>query len=327
MSRARTSLALVLLLCASAAKAETSRPLGTLSLVVENDAVFSDRNYTSGLMLVFVSGDRRDPGPTRWLGEHLLFADEGDRIRFGVRAGQSLFTPEDTSVLTPLPNQHPYAGWLYGGLSLIVESDRTLDTLALELGTVGPNALGEEAQDFAHDGLGLEESDGWDNQVDNEFAGALHYDRKWRLFPDLDWAGLELDLIPNLGFSAGNRLTQANAGLTLRVGDDLGNDFGPLRVRPGLGGAGLLQTHDAFSAYLYFGLQGRAVAYDVVLDGNTDGKGARIGRRPLGADLQGGIVLQICALQAGVGVIWRSSEFRPQSEGDFFSSMFVSLQL
>lgn len=329
MHRARLALfAAALSLAAAAADAAEPDPsLGTLTLVVENDAVFNDRNYTSGLLLSFVSGDRPEGTPVRWLARHLLCADDEDEVHFGLAVGQSLFTPERTRATLPSPDEHPYAGWLYGAFSILVESDTTLDTLALELGTVGPKARGEEAQNFAHDVLDVNESRGWDEQVENEFAVALHYDRKWRLFSHLEWKGIELDLTPNVGVAAGNRLTQASIGLTLRIGDDLHNDFGPLRVRPGLSGGGLLHTRDRASGYLFVGAQGRAIAHDITLDGNTGGHGPSVDRRPLTGDLQAGFALQLYRLQGGVSVTLRSSEFRPQSDADIFSSLFLSLYL
>jgi len=326
MSRARPVLVLAALLLAAAAAAEPRSP-GTLTLVVENDAVFSDRNYSSGLLLSYVSGDRPEGAPVRWLGRHLFCADEKDRVRFGLAVGQSLFTPERISAKLPPPDQHPYAGWLYGAISMLVESEDTLDTLALELGVVGPKARGEEAQNFAHDVLGSVESKGWDEQVRNEFAVALYYDRKWRLFSNLEWKGIELDLTPNVGLAAGNRLSQASVGLTLRIGDDLGNDFGPLRVRPGLSGSGLLHTRDRLSGYVFVGAQGRAVAYDITLDGNTNGRGPSVDRRPLTGDMQAGVALQLYRLQGGISVMMRSSEFRPQGKADIFSSLFLSIHL
>ena len=325
MRRRQPSLLCLALLSAVATGAAAGESPGTLTLIFENDSPFSDRNYTNGLVLSFVSGNRSEPGLTRWLGRHLLFAEQSDRIRFGVHAGQSLFTPDDTTAAGPLPDQHPYAGWLYGGLSLVVESETTLDTLALELGTVGPNALGERTQTLAHNILGVSEPGGWDNQVRNEIAGALYYDRKWRL--GIERAGVEFDVSPDVGFALGTRLTQANFGVTLRMGDDLRNDFGPLRNRPGLPGSGLLQRSDRFSGYVYLGAQARAVAYDISIDGNTRSGGPRAGRRPLVGDVQAGFALQVLRVQGGVALVVRTPEFRPQNELDLFTTIFLSLQL
>ena len=56
--------------------------------------------------------------------------------------------------------------------------------------------------------------------------------------------GLGVDLIPNAGVSLGNVLTQASAGLTLRFGQDLANDYGPPRVRPAMAGAGFFRPRE-----------------------------------------------------------------------------------
>lgn len=317
-----------LLMLASAPSAEEHNDSrGSLSFVFENDGVFSDRNYTSGVRLGFLSGDQGESGATRWLARHLLFADPDDQPRFGVAIGQSIFTPENTGRRRPRDDQRPYAAWLYGGFSLLVESDDTLDTLALELGVVGPSALGEDAQVLVHRALDIDEPQGWDFQLRDEFGAALHFERKWRLLSELEPSGVEFDVTPSLGFSAGNVLTHAGVGLMLRLGDDLRNDFGPPRVRPSLGGSGLLRTRDEIGGYFFLGVTGRAIAHNLFLDGNTGRSEPDVAKRALVADIQVGATLQIYALQAGVTVVMRTSEFRPQEQPDVFSSLFLALKL
>lgn len=316
------------LLLTGHAAAQSPAERGSLAFIVENDVFAStDRNYTSGLKLSYVSGLRTEPGPTRWLAGALLGAGAEDRVRFGLAVGHSIFTPEDIDTAEPLPDQHPYAGWLYGGFSLLVESESTLDTLVLELGVVGPDAGGERVQKNVHEIIDSDEPLGWDNQLRNEFGGVLTYDRKWRALATWEGLGLGADFTPNAGFSLGNVLTQATLGLTLRLGNDLRNDFGPPRVRPSLAGSGLLTPRDRFSWYVFAGVAGRAVAYNIFLDGNTSRDSLEVDREPLVADFQGGLVVQVGRLQIGFTGVTRTREFESQDEDQVFGAISISGKL
>ncbi len=113
------------------------------------------------------------------------------RGRIGAAFGQSIFTPEDTSATTLVRNDRPYAGWLYGGISMHAETKRqkrslftdTLDTLELDFGIVGPYALGRQVQNGVHELINVAKSNGWGNQLDNEPGIMLIGERCWRSEP------------------------------------------------------------------------------------------------------------------------------------------------
>ena len=65
--------------------------------------------------------------------------------------------------------------------------------------------------------------------------------------------------------------TYLEVGATLRIGNDLPNDYGAPRIRPSLPGSNFFLPRDNFGWYLFAGAGGRAVAYNIFLDGNTDG--------------------------------------------------------
>lgn len=312
---------------ASSAAAQGRADRGSLSVIVENDSlVTSDRNYTSGVKLSYLSGARDPTGLSARLARILLGADSEDRVRFGLSAGQSIFTPEDIETRAPLPDQHPYAGWLYAELMLVVEAESTLDTLALELGIVGPNAAGEWVQTNVHEIVETTEPRGWDNQLHDELGVVLIYDRKWRRLATWEMVGLEIDLTPNVGFSLGNVMTQAMAGLTFRIGQDLRSDYGPPRVRPSLAGSGLLRARDEFGWYVFAGAAGRGVAHNIFLDGNTIRDSHEVDRRPWVADFQGGIVFQLGRMQLGFTLVTRTKEFDTQGERQVFGALSVTVK-
>lgn len=304
------------------------RDRGALSFIVEND-VFAgtDRNYTSGLRLAYTSAPRDpDSGLVR-LARRLRVAGEDDLVRFGWSAGQSLFSPEDISREEPLGRQHPYAGWLYLGGSLLVESDRTVDVLALEFGIVGPAALGEPTQKFVHEVVVTTEPRGWDNQLANEPAAALTYDRIWRGLFEWSGPGFGIDVSPNVGLSLGNLRTQATVGATIRIGNALRNDFGPPRIRPSLTGTGPLRRRERIGGYLFAGIAGRAVAHNIFLDGNTTRESLNVERRPWVGDAQAGLVIQLGPAQLGFTGVVRSKEFESQRGLQLFGSVSLSAAL
>ena len=302
---------------------------GTFSFIYEND-VFAgtDRNYTNGIDIAYLSAPNAAPLPARWLARALLRADQQDIIYAGIGIGQSIFTPLNTETSAPLPRQHPYAGWLHATFLTAVDSGKTLDTLAVDVGLVGPNSGAEWVQNHVHDLIGSAEANGWDNQVRDEFGFVVTYERKWRALAEWRRNGLGVDIIPDAAVSVGNVLTQGAAGLTLRVGEDLANDYGPPRVRPALAGAGFFAPRDHFSWYLFVGASGRAVAYNIVLDGNAfrDG-GPSVNRKPLVAEGQAGLVLQMGRVQGAFTVVTRTDEFKGQGKQELFGAISISVKL
>ncbi len=122
---------------------------------------------------------------------------------------------------------------------------------------------------------------------------ALIYERKWRNLAEFRESGFGIDLTPHLGGSLGNVGTYLNTGITLRFGKDLSNDFGPPRIRPSLPGSGFFVPRNTFGWYLFAGVDGRAIAYNIFLDGNADGDSLSVDKEPLVADIQVGAVVTI----------------------------------
>jgi lipid A 3-O-deacylase len=302
-----TLIAVAWLACSSAHAADLWSPAGDLwsppawsgrlNAVVENDALapkrtdLSDRWYTHGALLSYLS----EPLAPEYFG-WLFLPGPADNVtrRFEIMAGQSIFTPRDTKQFLPDPQDRPYAGWLYVGFAVHQETNRnTLDHVELLAGVVGPAALAKETQNLFHSSLGQRGSVGWDFQLRNEPGIVLSYERKWRL-DLLSVGGIEIDAIPQAGGSVGNVFTYAQAGAMIRIGQNIKVDYGPLRIRPALSGTAWFdssQMQGSFGWYLFAGAQGRAVARDIFLDGNTFTSSPRLKKEPLVADFSAGASL------------------------------------
>jgi len=311
----------------------------SVSLHSENDKYFAgtDRNYTSGFKVSLLSqdllhgfGEARLPGPMRvaakQAADRVLSSEREARI--AISLGQNLYTPTDTLRTDYIPDDRPYAAWLFVGAAFhnyrtAVEtgSGARLDVFEINLGVVGPSALGRQIQDLIHDIIGAERSEGWDNQIHDEPGLNLIYERKWRFSsPEArtDWG---IDLIPHAGVLLGNVFTYANAGVTIRAGFALPADFGPNLIRTS---ADAGSRRERFGFFAFLSADGRAVARDITLDGNTFRESPSVNRRPFVFDLMGGI---------GIGVEWaqlthtqarRSLEFRGQEKAHDFGSIALS---
>ncbi|TLM67174.1 MAG: lipid A deacylase LpxR family protein [Deltaproteobacteria bacterium] len=313
---------------APAAWAEAAPRSGTLSFVLEND-LFSnvDRHYTSGVRLVWVPD--REASPPVWAlkAASLVpwFPDAGE-VRPGFALGQSMFTPSDITLADPSPQERPYAGWLYGTIGLGVESGRRLDQFGITLGMVGPASLAEESQKTVHKTIGSDEPKGWDTQLRNEPGLVVTYQRSWRELAARTLLNNELDFSPHLGGALGNVFTYANAGVTMRYGRQLPDDYGPPRIQPGLPGTADFSPRSDFGWYLFAGIDARLVARNIFLDGNTFRDSRSVDKYPLAGDLQFGLVLDWPAIRLSYTHVLRTREFRTQKHADDFGAISLSVK-
>lgn len=171
---------------------------------IDNDSLLLDRRdgfYSSGARYNY----RR------------VVADSREVRVAGWRIGQDLYTPSDIKLPAALVGapDHPYAGWLYGGLfHEIHRADGSYRRLGFDLGCLGPCAGGEWVQTRFHRLLNQPEPRGWGAQVRNEFGLVLYGElAPWRWQP-----AHHVDLTPVLHGRIGNIHADAGAGLTLRAG-------------------------------------------------------------------------------------------------------------
>lgn len=329
-------LALAVAAAAVAPPAWAERPTdtkGALTLALENDSLSSgaDRNYTSGVKLAYVSPVDVMPKWVRGM-DGLTRALTNARPSFwGVAVGQSLFTPQDIDASPAPADQHPYAGWLYAQIlvaaeeNVIARDPRYVDLYELEFGVVGPSAGGRQAQQGIHQLLGAPDPKGWDSQLEDEFAFAATVERRWRAESVFDSVGgLEVDAAPGVGVTLGTLRTEAKVGATFRLGQHLSDDYGAPRVRPGLGGVGYFRANQAFSWYLFGGVDLRAVGRNIFLDGNTWKESAKVDRKPFVVDAQAGVALQTGDWRLAYTYVTRTEEFEGQGEQQDFGAVALS---
>lgn len=313
--------------------ASAESPSDTYSVQWENDRIANtDRHYTNGWRLAWVSGARDgDPEWVKDILETLYPFASLRRGRAGGAIGQSIFTPENTATSNLVLDDRPYAGWLYGAISVHAETRRaaastgpnTLDTVELNIGIVGPWALGRQVQNGVHDLIGVGRSNGWGHQLDNEPGVMLIGERRWRPRP-LTPFGLELDAVPHIGGSVGNVMTFASAGATLRLGQQLEVDYGPPLIRPALSGLAAVEDRVPFAWYVFAGGQARGVIRDIFLDGNTFSNSHSVDKKHFVGDAQLGFAVIYHGVRLAFTQVFRTREFEGQRQSDRFGSVTLS---
>lgn len=324
--------------------AETPSNPWTINLYFENDLFDeTDQDYTNGVRLSWISPDttsyQNDPAFPAWLRAanrrlRLLHSNDPEtEHNLVISAGQLMFTPENTEAADLVPDQRPYAGYLYAGVAYHTRSADRLDVMELDLGIVGPSALAHQAQDFIHELRGFDKYNGWDNQLDDEPGMQLLYERKQRLLANA-WADeFGQDFIAHGGASLGNVATYLNVGGEYRLGWRLPDDFGTSAVRaggdnsaPGRHGS-RRQSQPRRGVHAFVALDTRLVGRDIFLDGNTFKDSHSVDRKPVVADLYAGVALLIDRWKLSYAQVFRTREFEGQPHHHEYGSLSLSYSL
>lgn len=313
------------------AEAKSTKP-GIWSLTTENDAFGSgsDRNYSNGVSLQHVSAADDVFPALKWVSERLPWIDvERTDLRQGFGLSHAIFTPEDIHATTPDPRDRPYAGWLALSATAVATCDSFQDTLQINLGVVGPSAGGEFVQNNWHAMLGIPGAAGWDHQLKDEPGLEIIAQRLQRLGKVELPFGLESDYAAHAGVALGNVRTYVNTGLTARIGWDLDSGFGPPRIRPALAGAGDFipgTREDPWGGYAFIGVDGRAIARDMFLDGNLWRDSPRVtDRNDFVGDIQAGVAVHYRTVQVAFTWVNRSEQFAYQSGPQQFGAVSISV--
>ena len=257
---------------------------GRLYAIEENDGLLPDghdRHYTQGAMLAYLSPTLGPQSYTEALYDGIAgntpFFQPGSGVqrKFDVVVGQTIFTPVRYHDPIPDPRDRPFAGYLFTGGSLMQDTNGVmLEDLELLAGVVGPDSLAKEAQETFHSLAGFNNANldqAYKYQLKNEPGFMLTYERKWRIW-QTSFYGIQAEVIPEAGLTVGNVMTYGAAGATFRIGQNLNVDYGIPRIRPALSGTTWFDasrlTQD-IGWYLFAGVEGRAVAHNIFLDGNT----------------------------------------------------------
>lgn len=347
---ARSPSPLFVLTCAMIAVMGHVAPLqaGDFLFQLDNDKIAdTDRHYTNGVRFSYVPTDPAvELTDTTdflidWFGVGGFDNTDPSSRRVGWAFGQEMYTPENTDSTIPDPQDRPYAGWTY--LAATVQSERhdgfggldQLDMLELNVGIVGPESRAGETQNFIHRLMNVSQSYGWRYQIDTEPGLLLSRTLKLRTQPWSPWGQNDdpgaagFDLIGHTTGQLGNIKTGAAAGVTLRFGGNLSQDFGT--------SYGTFDPpHKPTSGFmwsLYAGTEARAVAHDIFLDGNTFKGEPNVKRKPLVMESRAGVMIHVPkydpwgtpGFRFDLSHVQRSREFVTQDKADRYGSVKITL--
>lgn len=305
-----------------------------LSLSYENDLVGDgeDKYYTSGVRLTYFNTDASVPPVIDRIADAVPQFDINKTTSTFFTLGQNLYTPSDITRATPNPNERPYAAWLYGSVGLSSATTNHIDDFEITLGVVGPQALGEQTQKFIHKNItDSPEPKGWDNQLKFEPGLILSWQRRWprgfdgNLFMDFG-NDLRLQAEPNINVNIGNIYTYAGTGIMFTFGpyQETLQDTPP-RVKPAMSGTGYFTVPDQdWSWYTFAGVDARAVARNIFLDGNSFRDSPSVDKKILVGDAVAGLAFTFDDYRLSYTANYRTKEFDGQPKDTVFGSITLT---
>lgn len=302
-----------------------------ITINVENDMFGSgtDRNYTSGVRATYYKMGAEVPQIIKTISKAVPTFSINQTTGISWSVGQNIFTPQDITSVTQPPGDRPWAGFLYGSAALSTVTKNHIDNLEITLGVVGPPSLAEPIQKFIHKNISDSPAPrGWGNQLRTEPGLMLSWERRWPElyhFETLGWSG---GFAPDAGATIGNIYTYANAGISAHLSPYAGRwQADPIRVRPSQPSSGAFIVPDrTFSWYLFGGLEGRAVARNIFLDGSTFGESYSVDKKPFVADATAGAALTYGKIRVSYAAVYRTKEFNTQDGGELFGSISVGVR-
>lgn len=316
---------------------ETSRLAGTLTVYFENDWFGgTDRHYTNGFKAAWLSADLEDWTQQGWrksFVKSLPFLNRpGSQKNLGIAIGQNMYTPQDQDAYVPDPTDRPYAGWTYLEFTFLSKTERIADTVAIQVGMVGRHSYAQDIQRGIHAWSNNSRPNGWEYQLHDEVGLNFIFERKWRFYGRSLTKTIGIDLVPHLGVCLGNVQTYANTGATVRLGVNLPSDFGVQLIRGGGGANSPIDDRDpriapdrSGSFFVFAAADGRAVARDIFLDGNTFRDSPSVDKRPFVADLSYGVGFIAGRWQLTFTQVYRTREFETQRlKYNEFGSLTIS---
>lgn len=331
------SLSLLVFSCTDFAVADGSQASEeAVSLYIENDSrnvggPGSDQGYSNGVRVSYVAAEDKIPD---WAESLFSWSDNFQQERhrsktnFGFALAQQIYTPNNTQQVELIANDRPYAGWLYLGITANLVNSTHSHSWELDLGTVGPEALGEQVQNGFHRMIGKNYGEGWKNQLGTEATVQVFYQQRVKFWSLSNPEKKKyFDMTPYFGGGLGNVMINAHVGGLVRFGTRLPDDFGPVRASS-IDGDSFLSPKPNPSAlpslYVFASARALLTARNIFLDGNTFHESHHVKKYPLGTETEFGVGSQWKKWSLIWRFVTRSPEFEEKSQFNSFASMSLT---
>ncbi len=296
------------------------------TLTSDNDQYVNpnhDRYYTDGIVFNFTRALKHDVLHSS-LAKKILEFEFGQRIYNSYTASARRLQP-DPFVFKRYRIDRPFTAYLFAGaaLNLLYKNENALK-LDAEIGTIGPAALGEQAQDGFHNFFGLYKPRGWPYQLRSAPGINLKGDYKMLLYRNSDnW----FDVAFNPTAWLGNTFTGAGAGMQFRFGK-IDKLYQSTMTNSRVSSiAGEQQTHEF---YFFTTPQINYVAYDATIEGGlglSDKGPVTFGIYHFVYQQQFGLEFASARWSANYIAYIRSREVKSTALGDQWASISLAYRL
>ncbi len=278
--------------------------------VFQNDSISGDdSNFSHGTRIDYVQA-----------------MQNGDA--WGVSLTQNMYTPE-IHTRGNVYNQHPYCGYLAFGGAYLLRGERFGCVTELQLGTTGRASLAGQTQNAVHKMLGMDEWEGWHDQVRSELTMQLTSRQEWLVNTREFRNGWECDLALRTRESVGTFNLSGGVGMAYRVGRNLPPTMSSCSIDgANFGTNALLKPHYDRSKMSYFLLasaSGEYVARDMSIDGGVFHHFDRVcSRKPWQVQGQLGAGVAYEGIDYFAGVLMRSRTYRTQDKASVMGVFSVA---
>ncbi|GAA3963369.1 hypothetical protein GCM10022246_15690 [Pedobacter ginsengiterrae] len=300
---------LLLLFIIDAAKAQNFK--NEFGFKTENDAylaTLNDRYYTNGLFIYY----RRAINPEKF-GEHI------EKKTYEISVGQKIYTPYWGMVAKREDQDRPFAGYLYAGAaySVFYKKESVLKT-SIELGTVGPNSLAQDAQEFLHKTVGFYTPAGWDYQIKNEVTINLSTSYSKLIHRSSDNA---VDFSGQGYANLGATFNGLGASVLFRAGK-LNQLFNSAYHNAVIGDSKTKKINN-FEFFFYAKPQLNVVAYDATIQGSLFNNDSPVtfGVKPIVFEQQFGVNYSSNRFTADFNVIFKTKEVKSVAKAQNYGGL------
>lgn len=278
----------------------------------DNDAYLfygQDRYYTNGLFITFRHA----------LDQQKLIGNL-EKVTYEIEAGQKMYNPISGDRPIAATQDRPFAGYLYAGgkVGLFYKNESVLKA-GIELGTIGPRALGKEAQQLLHDIVGFYEIRGWEYQIENELAANLSAQYLKLLHRS---AKKDVDFSLETNVLAGTTFSGASAGILFRAGK-INQLFNSAYTNAAISNHAKTEKLVASEFFFYAKPQLNAVFHDSTIEGSLFNNNSPVtfDAKPLVFSQQVGFNYSSSRFTFDFGLTFKSKEVKSTAKAHQFGSI------
>lgn len=287
-------------------------PKHHLRVLFENDSAFDeDCNYSHGTRIDYAQAI-------------------SENRYYGLSIVQNIYTPE-YHTNGNVYGQQPYAGYLALGAAYLQRGENMGNSVELQLGTIGKPSFAENSQWFVHEVAGMEQWDGWGDQLASEMTMQISARQDWRLaFCECQTkAGYETDGIIFTRESLGTVSIAGGVGVGFRWGRNLPDSMQVNGNHAADYSVGLINKPnyrpEETSWFVQAIAYGSYVARDMFIDGGAFHHFDRIcSRKPWQAEFQLGVGVVRKGISYYAGGVMHTRRYRTQDKNSMYGTFAIS---